>query len=586
MRIPYNLVSYADAVAKLDKTAKVFADTETDGFYGNIELLQLYQPGLDSVQMVQNPGANAVLMLLLEYDVVWQNAHYDITTVQQQLGGLAIVPPKITDTLLLGRLAFPQMTSHTLDSIMTKVLGFNPYASFDKKVMQKSNWAGDLTEEQLQYAATDVWYLPAVYDQVCVAENTDSYKLDMLTLNYCLDFQWNGMPVDRERLTDLRKRTDKIVKDIALPINCNSWQQVRPYIDSEQSDDIALAKLALAGSERADAVRKTRKAKKLLSFLNKFETDVIYGKFKPAAKSGRMTSDDQNLQQLPRASKCVFGVDETEVILFADYAQLELRTICAIVNCVKMAELFREGGDLHSITADFIFGDEAALMLKNSGFSAKEIAKLRKTYRSVAKTANFNLLYGGGVGMFIAILIKTANILLSDLEASTTKRKWLNLWLEINQWQQKRIASFNRGQLGCTPLGRQYKAERMTDHLNIENQGAGAEVAKLAIHYLYKYGLKERFPEFKLRNFVHDSYLITGPNDPEKYKPCAIFLAKCMQRAWFEMSKLFIIKDLPMPVNVAVGHNWGDIESDDVENIWEFNLEPHDQYGVSADDAI
>lgn len=583
MRIPYKKVSYAEALAVIDSKAKLYADTETIGLYGTIRLLQLMQKDWPEVLVIERPQPFQVMELVNNNDVVWQNAHYDLTTVQTQLGGLAWVPDRITDTLLLGRLALPHLLSHSLDDLLFAVLKRDPYAGFNKKQMQASDWSGTLTEQQLQYAVTDVYYMPELYEAVSVAESMPNYQLDIYTLRYCLDFQWNGMPVDPERLEDLARKQHEIIEAIALPINCNSWQQVRPYIGSEESDDLALAKLALAGNERADAVRKTRKAKKLLSFLAKFDTDVILGKFKPAAKSGRLTSSDQNLQQLPRKSKCVFGVGEDEVMIFADYAQLELRTACSITNCVSMAALFRDGVDLHAATRDMIFGDADALLAKNPD---GDIKKLQKLYRQVTKTANFNLLYGGGVGMFIDILIKQADILLAMDEASMVKRKWLNLWTEINRWQQKRIGEFNQGKLGCTPLGRKYRAERLTDHMNIENQGAGAEVAKLALHYLHKLGFKALFPEFRIRNFIHDSFIITGPADPVKYKACAEFLAKCMQRAWFEMSKCFVIKDLPMPVEVKVGRNWGDIEADDIPNIFDYDLEPYNQLGVDPDAPI
>ena len=46
-----------------------------------------------------------------------------------------------------------------------------------------------------------------------------------------------------------------------------------------------------------------------------------------------------------------------------------------------------------------------------------------------------------------------------------------------------------------------------------------------------------------------------------------------MQEGWFELSKCLAIKDLPMPVEVKVGYNWGDIESKEVEDLWTYTLE-------------
>lgn len=570
MSIPYILVKEADAVTKalelLDHSRPVFADTETVGLYGKIRLLQLYQEGMDGVLLIESPSSYLVPAIIGELHTVWHNAHYDITTVQQQTG-TTWCPEKFDDTFLLARLAFPEKEKFSLDETMTYCLGYDPYAKqgLDKKKLQKTNWgAPKLTEEQLQYAATDVYYMPAVWNAVQQMQNEPSYKLDMLTLRYCLHFQWNGMPVDLDRLnTQYEKNTAKI-EEWAVPINVNSWQQVRPYIGEDESDGLALATQTLQGNKRSEAVQAVRKLRKEQSFLEKFsqhEGGRIYGKFLPSARSGRLTSKDQNLQQLPRSTKGVFGVaeDSGRVLLYADYAQLELRTICAITSCSRMTELFRNGEDLHGFTAEMLFGSEWT-----------------KQQRQLSKTYNFSFLYGGGINMLIAILIQTAGVLLDERQATKDRGRWRNLWREIYAWQEVGIAAWRKGRLGSTPLGRRYKAKMMTDQLNIENQGAGAEVAKLALHYYYPklqaYNAVHD-TDFVLCNFIHDSFITEGPNDPVHYEAVAKLKAEAMQEAWFEMSKLFTVKDLPMPVGVAVGYNWGDIENDDVEDLYNYELE-------------
>lgn len=581
------LVAFASLLANVQPNTEYFVDTETIGFYGQIRLLQVFCREWEAVQYCERPSGLDFIAFVTAIEragstLIMQNLHYDLTTGQQQ-GSTSWVPniEFMQDTLLLGRLALPRLESHSLDSLMAKVLGYDPYAraGLDKKTLQKGDWSGHLTDEQLTYACTDVYHLPAVYDAVKHMRDSESYKLDMLTLRYCLDFQWNGMPVAQARLDALYQRTAKIVVDNPLPINVNSWQQVRPYIGQDESDDLALAKFAHNGCTKSATIRKVRKAKKLLSFLDKFDTaaGVILGKFKPAAKSGRLTSDDQNLQQLPRASKEAFGVDEDEVLIYADYAQVELRTICAITNCTLMENLFRAGVDLHSYTSDMLFGDEDTLAQQYT--DPDELHKIRKRNRQVTKTANFSFLYAGGISMFIDILVKTTDIWLAESEAGITKRRWANLWAEITAWQQKGISKQQRKQTGKTVMGREYMADRVTDYLAIENQGTAAEVAKLALHYLYKDGFREKHPDYKLINFIHDSFIIRGPNRDE-YKEVAQMLANCMQRAWFAMSQSMQIKNLPMPVTVSVGHNWGDIENDEIENLYDFELEGMATFGL------
>jgi len=547
----------AAAFDGLDTSKPIFCDTETIGLYGRIRLVQIYQEGLEHVCLVEWPCPMTLAAYLDKYHSVWQNAHYDVTTVQAQTT-TRWCPQHFDDTFLLGRLALPRLESFSLDSMMAHVLGFDPYAKqgLDKKVLQKSDWSkAVLSDAQLAYAATDVWYLPQVYSAVKQCRTRANYLLDMHTLRHCLDFQWNGLPVDITRLQALREEQQAIVREANLPINVNSWKQVRPFIGENESDDLALARFSHAGNEKAAAVRKVRKALKMLSFLEKFDNmeERIYGKFKPTAKSGRLTSDDQNLQQLPRKAKCCFGYTEGagKVIVFADFAQLELRTICAIVDCKLMATKFYEGEDLHGFTASMLFGPDWT-----------------KDQRQMTKTYNFNLLYGGGINMVLTILLKAADMVVPEHEANRARSRWRNLWREIYAWQQAGIHKWQHGKLGKTPLGREYSADMMTDFLNIENQGAGAEVACLALHYLYE----ELKPyEAKLMNFVHDSYLIECEDDPEVYVPVAKALAKAMKDAWTEVSKFFKIHDIPMPVEVKVGYNWGDIEAS--KNIlWEAKL--------------
>ena len=562
MKVPFSLVQLSELKNWLNADQPVFADTETCGLYGRIRLLQLYQEGLDSVLLVEWPEPIQLGAILMGYHTVWHNAHYDITTIQTH--SVKSFSCNYDDTFLLSRLAQPQYETYSLDDVMARVLGFDSYArqGLDKKTLQKSKWdVPKLTNEQLLYAATDVYFMPQVWHAVKHAIDEPSYALDKSTLNSCLKFQWNGMPVDRERLWELYEANDAKVAELNSPVNVNSWKQVRDWLGVQESDDLALARYELQGGElgrKASIIRGTRKALKQNSFLDKFDTEsgYIYGKFKPSARSGRLTSDDQNLQQIPRKAKSVFGYKpgDGRVLVYSDYAQLELRSICAITGDAAMVRAFRDGQDLHNFTAAMLFGEN-----------------FTKAQRQLTKTYNFNLLYGGGVNMLIGILIKTAGVLLDEATANRDRNKWRNLWRGVYKWQEKGIRDWRAGRLGSTPLGRKYKAKMMTDQLNIENQGAGAEVAKLALHYLMP--KLEQFEGVKLVNFIHDSFIIDCPDDPEVYQAVAVTVARCMQDAWFEMSKLFIINDLPMPVDVAVGYNWGDIESDDVENVWDYTLD-------------
>lgn len=558
LKVPYKLVGLGVVSKSIDTEHELFFDTETDGLYGPIMLAQFYQESWDEVLMVQRPDVPALMSVLINTHFVAHNASYDISTIQDQLDKFPWVPPKFDDTLYLARLHYYRKEKFALDDVMGYCLGYDPYEEqgLDKKTLQKSKWTGELTEDQLHYAATDVFYLSDVYKDVADKLDNYSYKLDILTLRYCLDFQNNGMPVDNKALHDAYTANLTRIEEVGLPINSNSYKQVREYIGSMNSDGLGLIKEKLSGNTRAGDVQEVRGLIKQNSFLAKFDVGSgrIYGKFLPSTRSGRLASKSQNLQQIPRKLKKVFGyqTDDDRVLIYSDYAQLELRCICAIKKERRMEQLFRENKDLHGYTTELIFG---------SKFTPEE--------RQLTKTGNFSLLYGSSARVFGEILLKQAELQWNEAKLEQFKKKWQNLWTAIATWQQKGIRAWRHNMAWATPMGRQYVAKMMTDQLNIQNQGAGAEVSKLALHKIMP-RLKELDADIRLINFIHDSYIIDCPKDEATWKAVSEIVAKGMQQAWFATSQSMAIKDLPMPIEVFVGYNWGSIEH---EYIYKHELE-------------
>lgn len=525
------------------KTGQPLAfDTETASKYGKICLAQFYQEHWDEVLMIKNPDPlllTATLMQLTDTPLILQNASFDISTLQRQTGS-RFIPHMFEDTLLLARIVWPSRDTYTLDALLHQALGYDPYArlGINKKAMQKAKWTVPvIPPKQLEYASIDVFHLLDLYNVVKQAKDDFSYQLDMTSLREALDFQNNGMCIDPKRLDEMYRDNLRNIESYNIHINVNSYKQVRPYIGSDMSDGLGLATLTLQGNERAAKVNAVRKLLKLNSFLNKFDTpdNMIYGVFGPYARSGRYTCSDQNLQQLPRKTKPIFCAKPDRFMLYSDFSQLELRSITAITGDHRMVETYKTGGDIHNLVRD-------SLMIS----------------RQIAKTVNFNALYGGGAKMLRSILIKDADILMDFHDVGRELRRWKNLFTGVASWQQKGIRDYNGGRLGSTACGRKYRGRMMTDQLNIENQGTGAEVAKLALHYMYS-DLKAS--DCHIMNFIHDSYIVDSPNDKTIYQLVAERMAEAMQEAWHEVSKLCLVKDIPMPVKVLGGYHWGDIEA-------------------------
>jgi len=538
---------------EVDGSKPLFADIETIGFYGKVRLLQLYQDHWDAVALIKNPNSFAMATFLGLFHTVWHNGLYDISTIQAQTG-TRYEPANWDDTFYLARLHFYNKEKFSLDAVMEYVLGFDPYEAqgLDKKELQKSNWDTlALTKEQRLYAATDVYYMPQVWDAVQHERENSLYKLDKLIISYSLDFQNNGFAVDNDLLQAQYEKNLAEIESYGIPINVNSYKQVRPYIGSNESDGLGLAKLSLQGNEKAKNVNTVRKLIKQNSFINKFDTfdSRIYGKFAPSARSGRFTCKDQNLEQIPRKLKGVFGLDPNEgrVFVYSDYPQIELRSITCITGERRMEALFRQFEDLHSYTAEMLFG---------KGYT--------KEQRQIAKTCNFGLLYGAGWKVLQAILISTAGMWLEEHELRSIIARWNNLWSAISAWQKTGISDWRNGKAWATPFGRRYVAKMMTDQLNICNQGFAAEIAKLAMHYMMPRIREIQGTPVQLVNFIHDSYIFEC--DIEQHEEVAKITSEAMQEAWFEalrVGKDLKIRDLPMPINTFVGYNWGKIEAGD-----------------------
>jgi len=561
-QLKYSMATLTEVRDAIDTSRPVAFDIETTGFYGEIQLAQFYQESWEAALLVEKPEILSLLSFTKTLHLVCHNTSYEISTLQTQFGKLFDEPSRHfdqkdwDDTLLLAKLQFFDKEKYSLDECYKHALHFDPYEAqcLDKKAMQKCDWSL-LTEDKLKYAACDVFYLLDLYYACKSWLNSSVYQLDKHATIRAFEFQTNGLPISVTRINALIAKHQQKIADLAVPINVNSWQQVRPYIGESESDGLALATFALQGNDRARDVQETRKLTKQISFLNKYKAEAvnnrIYGKFTFTTKSGRGNCKDQNLQQLPRDTKEVFEAEAGNVFVMSDYAQLELRYGCAFVGEPAMEARFKSGEDLHQYTADTM-----------------------AVARQYAKTCNFNLLYGGSANMLRSIFIEKGNVLLPIEEVRELKKKWHNLWLELTKWQDETTTRWRNGEAFETTLGRKFKSKLYTDAMNLPISGGSADIAKLAMHKMFKAldknkGLKKHC---KFVNFVHDSFMWECPNNPAMYKPLAVLTAHAMKEAWEELVLYTKIPDLPMPVDVLVGRNWGDIEYGKEEAIYSLTI--------------
>jgi DNA polymerase-1 len=108
------------------------------------------------------------------------------------------------------------------------------------------------------------------------------------------------------------------------------------------------------------------------------------------AQTGRLSSTDPNLQNIPirteigRRIRDAFIAEDGYVMLAADYSQIELRLAAHIADVPQLRQAFAEGADIHSMTAQELFGE------------------VTRDTRASAKTINFAILYGFRAGAWRA----------------------------------------------------------------------------------------------------------------------------------------------------------------------------------------
>jgi DNA polymerase I-like protein with 3'-5' exonuclease and polymerase domains len=250
-----------------------------------------------------------------------------------------------------------------------------------------------------------------------------------------------------------------------------------------------------------------------------------------------------NLQQIPQAFKQYIKSDK--YLVYADFAQLELRSLCALIGETVLEGLFREkGSDLHSYVRDSLFGNDQTVSDAGRGNSLRQIAKIY----------NFASLYGAGHNTIGNVLLKYTGMHLPEAELKKHKSKWLDTFPMIREWHNKNVRLWQKKSVLKTTMGRKYIAKLPTDANNIMNSGTAAEVAKLALVYMDK-----EMDISKMLMFVHDSY--TSEYDTfEEATEAAETMARLMNKAWYDITAHCVIPDIPMPVNAYVGKDWGTID--------------------------
>ena len=266
-------------------------------------------------------------------------------------------------------------------------------------------------------------------------------------------------------------------------------------------------------------------------------------------ETGRLSARRPSLQNQPALEKDRYGIRKAftckpgNVLVVADYGQLELRLLAHMAGCVSMREAFEAGGDFHSRTAMGMYQEIKDAMTRGevlleygSEVHDEDPTKPKPSLvkdafaseRRKAKVLNFSIAYG-----------KTAHGLAKDFgvstkEAEETVQLWYSDRPEVRAWQevQHRKAA-EKGKVS-TLLGRHRNLpeasssdEARRQHalrasINTPIQGGAADIAMLAMLQIHRCP-RLRELGYRMLMQIHDEVILEGP---EEHKDEALALVK------------------------------------------------------------
>lgn len=421
------------------------------------------------------------------------------------------------------------------------------------KALQASDWTGRLSREQLTYAALDA--VTALRIQALQAPKVLAAELDRVLLieHRALPavtwMETSGVPFDLERWAKAALGTsraaDRLLDELPFGVNWNSPSQVLRYLRSEGLSLEDTSEASLSRYREHPLVAKLLEYREVAKRSGTYGPEwakylhPITGRIHPSwrqigAETGRFSCSRPNLQQVPRLPelRAAFRPPEGRALIKADYSQIELRIAAVIANEHRMLEAYRQGQDLHSLTASRVLG--------------KAPSEVTKHDRQLAKALNFGLVYGMGAESLRNYARTNYGLALTASEAVNLREAFFAAYPGLRRWHR----SQPQGETEVRTLtGRRRVTDRYTEKLNTPVQGTGADGLKLAMALLWE--RRERLQGAVPVLAVHDEIVLEAPRDVTE--GVALELVCCMKEAMQE-----VLNDrVPVEVEAGVYEDWG-----------------------------
>ena len=537
--------------------------------------------------------ALARLKPLLESDAVLkvgQNIKYDLNVLARH--DIHVAP--IDDTMIIsfaldaGRSQDGIGGGHGMDELAQRHLGhtcltFKELCGTGKKAISFGEVPLDRATEYAAEDADITWRLHThLKPRLAIEGGTKVYeRVDRPLIPVVAEMERHGIHVDRARLAGLSERFATEIARLEGEIHeiagqefaVGSPKQLGEILFEKMgykggkkgksgqysTDQSVLEKLDATGAPIATKVLEWRQLAKLKSTY----TDALQQAINPqtgrvhtsyslvGAQTGRLSSTDPNLQNIPirteigREIRQAFVAEPGNVLLAADYSQIELRLAAHMADVDPLRDAFAAGEDIHARTAKEMFGE------------------VDRDPRGRAKTINFAILYGisrWGLAGRLGIEADEAQALIDTYFARFPGiQRYIVSTLESVRERGYSETLFGR-KTWFPRINSKNQAERQGSEraaINAPIQGTSADIIKRAMARmtpaLDQADLRPGQPDgVRMLLQVHDELVFELPEDlVERAKPV-------IERTMAEAAQPAVSLSVPLGIDIGTGRSWDD----------------------------
>lgn len=402
------------------------------------------------------------------------------------------------------------------------------------------------------------------------------YDIELPLIQVLADMEIAGITVDKNSLEkmseELADKINHLTEEIFLlageEFNINSTKQMGTILFEKlklrvikktktgYSTDVTVLETL---SEDHDIIPKILEYRQLVKLKSTYtdglanlinpDTGKIHTTFhQTVTATGRLSSSEPNLQNIPvrmelgRKIRKVFTPSSSEnLLLTADYSQIELRILAHISQDPSLLEAFQMEQDIHARTASEVF--------------AVPLSEVTAELRSRAKAVNFGIVYG------ISDFGLARDIKVTRKEAHCYIESYFSRYYGVENFMHKIVKKAKEQGYVTTLFNRRrylpdlFSTSRVTRNfgertaINTPIQGTAADIIKLAMIQIYD-ELKSRNLKTKMLLQVHDELIFEVPENE---------LTEVKELVRDRMENALVL-DVPLLVDFKLGANWYDVK--------------------------